>query len=507
MNREIPGYYFGNPSIDPLSICNLLTLREDPEKKKYFKIEKSHTAPTTASWSSDAVKRRKIQDTANQADRRRAHLVRDHIKRHAISKDVVSSGLLIRELGFGPVAEHGRGRIQNGPFVAEAWTRGVVAKGSIPFVPSFARARYANMPCFYVGAEDTKTGLGVAYATLDEETLVGSYIPTDSNEKHEQLPHLVRFSRNAPNPYGTNLSFRTEMIRCPQMSSIKYHRPSHHILLTSREPDHSCGLYFFAPPRSGEDSDRPHWLLGDTNHYQRLSIQHGLRDEWLVHGATPAPASSDLICIVGTNDGILRVHSNETMTWVAPKPKGNASPQEIFSQDFQQDNHNVIVAGGRKPRLWTTDLRAPEKEWRFTKHASSIAHVRSVNPHQILVAGLQNTMSLYDMRFFGSRANGTKPLLTFPDHRNDAHFQIGWDVSPQLNVVAAAQDNGTVKLFSLNTGRRLRNSTLDAMHTDTPIKALLFQTMPHEKMPSLFIGEGPSLRKFSFGTVEMEDEA
>lgn len=54
------------------------------------------------------------------------------------------------------------------------------------------------------------------------------------------------------------------MIRCPQMSSIKYHKPSHKILLTSREPDHSCGLYFFSPPLSAPDDDRPHWLLGES---------------------------------------------------------------------------------------------------------------------------------------------------------------------------------------------------------------------------------------------------
>lgn len=48
------------------------------------------------------------------------------------------------------------------------------------------------------------------------------------------------------------------------MSSIKYHRPSHKILLTSREPDHSCGLYFFSPPLSAADDALPHWLLGES---------------------------------------------------------------------------------------------------------------------------------------------------------------------------------------------------------------------------------------------------
>ncbi|POR33326.1 Plasma membrane ATPase [Tolypocladium paradoxum] len=368
------------------------------------------------------------------------------------------------------------------------------------------------MPCFYVGGEDRKTGLGVAYATLDEETLVGSYISTDDNDRHARLVGLalgITFDRDRPGTLERGPSLRTEMIRCPQMSSIKYHEPSHKMLLTSREPDHSCGLYFFSPPLSPADDARPHWLLGETNHYQRLSIRHRLRDEWLVHQSTPAPASSDLLCVIGTNAGILRVRSNETMAWIAPQspPKGLDVPQEMFDQDFQQSNHNVLVAGGRQPRLWITDLRAPESEWTHVGHASTIAHVRSVNPHQVLVAGLESSMALYDMRFFGRRPNGAAPLLGFPAYRNEAHLHTGWDVSPELGAVAAAHDDGTVKLFSLRSGRALRGGAVGAVGTETPVRALMFQTMPREKAPSLFVGEGPSLKKYSFGTRDLEDEA
>lgn len=116
-------------------------------------------------------------------------------------------------------------------------------------------------------------------------------------------------------------------------------------------------------------------------------------------------------------------------------------------------------------------------------------------------------MALYDVRYLSSDPRGTKPLLHFYGHRNEAHFQIGWDVSPELNVVAAAQDTGTVKLFSMRSGRILPCPAVGSIHTDTPIKGLVFQRMPREKMPSLFIGEGPLLRKFSFGTLAGEDEA
>jgi hypothetical protein len=35
----------------------------------------------------------------------------------------------------------------------------------------------------------------------------------------------------------------------------------------------------------------------------------------------------------------------------------------------------------------------------------------------------------------------------------------------------------------------------------------MFQRLPREKLPSLFVGEGPLLKKFSFGTLDLEDEA
>ncbi|KAF4976564.1 hypothetical protein FZEAL_6783 [Fusarium zealandicum] len=448
MNREIPGYYY------------------DAEKKKYFKIEKSQTAPSAASWSTDAVKKRKVEDRAEEAAQRRAHLIRNHIKRHFVTKDTVTSGLLAREAGLPSAAECGRGRIDDGELGAAAWSDGLVAKGSVPFAPSFARARYANMPCFYVGGDDEKTGLGIAYASLDEETLVGSHIPTDKNDRD--------------NP-----------------------------LLTGSTQSLCCGLYFFSPLLSdSQDTTRPHWLLGETNHYQRLSIRHGLRDEWAVHSSTPAPSSSDLICVIGSNSGLLQVHSNETLSAIAPDvaPKGTQLPQEIFAQDFQQDNHNILLAGGRQPRLWIADLRAPEAQWSFAKHTSSISHVQSVNPHQALVSGLQSSMALYDLRFVTRNPRGARPLLRFQEHRNEAHFHIGWDVSLELNVVAAAQDSGTVKLFSLRSGRRLRSAAVDAIKVDAPIKALMFQRMPRERMPSLFVGEGPLLRKFSLGAVKWDDE-
>ncbi|KAH7153063.1 hypothetical protein EDB81DRAFT_868266 [Dactylonectria macrodidyma] len=475
----------------------------DSEKGKYFKIQKSHAAPAGAAYSSDAVKRRRIHERTVRAAKKRAHEVRNHIRRHPISRDAMYSGILAREFGLAPVAECGRGRVEDADVTAMAWARGAVAKGSVRFAPTFAFGQYPNMPCLYVSGDDTRTGLGMAYATLDEQTLVGSYIPTDEND-------IIRYSCDYPISFGKPLRFRSEMIQLSDVSSIKYHGSARKVLVTSREPGEGCGLTVFSPPRIHADGNpiAPRWTFGDTEHCQRLVIRRGQHLKWVVHASTPAPASSDLICVVGTNRGVLKVQSNGNMSLMAAYNSLNRLelPQEIFAQDFQVGNHNILLAGGRQPRLWMTDLRAPDTQWSFSKHASAISHIRSVNPNQVLVAGLQNSMALYDVRFLHRRRDGARPLLEFPGHGNEAHFHVGWDVDARLGVVAAGQDNGTVRLFSLRSGRRLRNPATEALRSGSPYKALMFQTMPRERLPSLFVGEGACVRKISFGANDFEDE-
>lgn len=110
------------------------------------------------------VKRRRIESRAQQAVQQRKHLLRGHIKRHGLDEaDMAASGLLARELGLG--TQGWGGGDDNDDVAAAAWGVGIVDKGEVPFAPSFARARYAHLPCFWVGGDDEKTGLGVAYAS------------------------------------------------------------------------------------------------------------------------------------------------------------------------------------------------------------------------------------------------------------------------------------------------------------------------------------------------------
>ncbi|PTB50493.1 hypothetical protein M431DRAFT_499311 [Trichoderma harzianum CBS 226.95] len=391
----------------------------DAERRRYFAIENSHTAPASAEWSSASVKRRRLETQAAEEAAQQEELIENHVKRSVLTNDVATSGLLARELG----ASRPAGMLENEEVAATLWAQGVTDKGSVAFGLSLHYETHPHMPCFYVSGKEC----------------VDSY-------------------RNI--------------------------------------------MYDFSRSRS-----------------------------WGVNQSTPAPASSDLLCVVGTSRGIQRIHLDETPSWITqirmesppdygvdakidyPGRKHHIGPQEIFSQDFQVGNHNILFAGGRQPRLWVTDLRAPTAGWNFVKHGSSIAHVRSINPHQVLVAGLRNRMSVYDMRFIQANRNGyreratSSPILEFPDYKNEPYFNFGWDVSTELNLVASAQDNGTIKLFSLSSGCVLPSGqALESFRTDDPVKAMMFQTLPGENSPSLYVAKGPFLKKFGCAPSDLSDE-
>ncbi|OPB39737.1 hypothetical protein A0O28_0095840 [Trichoderma guizhouense] len=498
--REIPGFYY------------------DAERRRYFAIENSHTAPASAQWSSASVKRRRLETQAAEEAAQQEELIENHVKRSVLTNDVATSGLLARELGTSSTA----GMLETEEVAAALWAQGVTDKGSIAFGMSRNYDTHPHMPCFYVSGKECGTKSAIAYSTFDEVMLMGTYIETDENE------NLKTKAAHFRNPGRLHY----EMIHCPQMSSIKYHQPTNKVLLTSKEPGRGLSLCVFTPPMDTTPDQELHWILGEVDSYRNIMYNFSRNRSWGVNQSTPAPASSDLLCVVGTSRGIQRIHLDETPSWITqtvqmdsppdygvdakidyPGRKHHIGPQEIFSQDFQVGNHNILFAGGRQPRLWVTDLRAPTAGWNFVKHGSSIAHVRSINPHQVLVAGLRNRMSVYDMRFIQNNRNGyreratSSPILEFPDYKNEPYFNFGWDVSTELNLVASAQDNGTIKLFSLSSGCVLPSGrALESFRTDDPVKAMMFQTLPGENSPSLYLAKGPFLKKFGCAPSDLADE-
>lgn len=82
----------------------------------------------------------------------------------------------------------------------------------------------------------------------------------------------------------------------------------------------------------------------------------------------------------------------------------------------------------------------------------------------IVVAGIENQLCSYDLRFltcpYSSQSRApTKPLLSFPAYRNQDlnGTAVGFDVKGDL--VAAGTDDEKVQLFDAGTGRELQAGT------------------------------------------------
>ncbi len=91
------------------------------------------------------------------------------------------------------------------------------------------------------------------------------------------------------------------------------------------------------------------------------------------------------------------------MKWLGPKPTQFQNyPKDIFALEFLSDNPSVLLSGGRPGLLHVTDLRVPTFGYGnsdIISHPSSITHIKQLDAHRILVAGLDSHMCQYDLRY------------------------------------------------------------------------------------------------------------
>ncbi|KAK0704994.1 hypothetical protein B0H67DRAFT_592888 [Lasiosphaeris hirsuta] len=516
MNRNIPGYYF------------------DAEKKKYFKIEASKTAPETAAWAATNVKRRQLEGHEALAKRERVERrAAGRVKRARIL-EALTGGSLSREAGK-----------LNRDVVVAAWADGVREKGCVNLFPGVAEGGCSCLSSMYVHGGDEKSGLGVVYGVVNDRHLWRSYIPRDDDD-------VINFADAAVRYRHTNFRPRPRSVWNTSISSLKYHELSNKMFITSHGAWDMGDRYdfshitTFSPPLFDADSPGPAWNLAEEAAETILTIPRF--ENGPVNTCAPAPASSPLTCIFGTSQGIA-IYDGRGLSWLTPKPtepssaKGNdrskrprhtreATPVaalksaqgEILALDFFPPNPaDVILFGGRAAYLGLLDRRARPSEWCALKHTSSIAHIRPVGGHQVLVAGPRSAMAVYDMRYIKNHGprdqwntNRARPLVTFPEYRNDAHIHIGLDVLPGLGgcgIVAAAHDDGKVAVYSLRDGNRLRCPVADKIDVGRGrgnrggvVKSMVFNTLPGDRDASLFVGEGTLVKKYSFGRGKLDGD-
>ncbi|RYO74326.1 hypothetical protein DL766_003412 [Monosporascus sp. MC13-8B] len=485
---KIPGYYY------------------DEEKKKYFKIEKSNTAPSNAVWSSDSVKKRRLEDEEAAKAIRRMTLDKSRVARAKILNHPLAGGFLD--------CEFGRPR----PDVASAgFAEGLVDKGKL-LLKDARWTSASNVNHMYIDGQDRNTDMCVAFA----RSIVGFWRITRLLQPVSSC--LLSFLCTLP--FNDVMYNRTDdriapyhELAVPQISDIKYHQPSNQVLVTSRSPSQDVVIWAFTPKETDASDTRPRWLLGWSGNsvYRRINTQGDLKHhDYQANSVVPAPENSNQVCAIGTNRGVVRWVADGYRVWLTPRsfpPKERNPYTDIFSLDFQRVHPDILMFGGRPGKMWIGDHRQPQDKWDIVSASSSITHIRSVNEHQVLIAGLRDKLSVYDLRFRKNKSgdtstNGALPVLTFPQYRNRAHINIGLDFDGPSGVVAAAHEDGKVALYSVYSGNRLRSPDVDTIHSPRgPIQCIQYQTFPRDNSPTLFVGAQSNINAYSFGVRSLQDEA
>ncbi|KAI1149377.1 hypothetical protein F4825DRAFT_430709 [Nemania diffusa] len=471
---NIPGYYY------------------DPGKGRYFKVESSKTAPTDAAWSSDNVKRQKIRDDDTAAAVRYLNIAKSRVRRARVLHDPLTGGFFAREYGAA------RDDMQ-----AACFAEGLQNKGCISLRSENDGVHVTQM---YVSEGDYKTGMCTVYGVKENVRMVSTDVLRDENKR---LDH--RLIANYRIPGSISLPYWGGPI--PTISDMQYHSRSNCILVTQQQPStrrESAMLWKIKPNAVDSDAE----ILLQLRLIPHINAPHCV---------APAQASSELMCMVGTDVGLVQwEESSGGRYWI-----DNNSPissqlnlfRSIFTIEFEPGRVDIFRFGGRPGALFTADTRVDFAKWPHLRLPSTITHLRHLNGgNQVLVAGLENQLGVYDLRFArehrgtegdgnkidigavnsamgshnnhprhsqrgafkgrrrggrGGKQGGTKteygtsharsevvaePVIRFERYRNAAHVNIGFAYDAATGVVAAAHDDipGTIALYSVRTGWQLR---------------------------------------------------
>lgn len=224
--------------------------------------------------------------------------------------------------------------------------------------------------------------------------------------------------------------------------------------------------------------------------------------------------------VVGSSRGLVHCGMDMSMGWSSPWGPGHYyGPQnsflDIFAVDFQPLHPKVVLFGGRPGYLFKGDMRQNALKWSKLDLNNAITHIKPINENQVLVAGIRNMLSVYDLRytakFRGSLdlpAGMATPLFKIDQYKNDAHIKIGLDLDLASGIAAAAHDDGKVALYSVRSGARLPSRDIDKIQSrHGAIHCLQFEPFPGDVTPTLFVGEHSNINAYTFGVDDPDDEA
>lgn len=426
--KQIPGFYW------------------DPDKKKYFRIQANHVAPTGSQYSREAVKKRKIDN--------------EHKKRKAII------GHRVR-----------RERVQTARCLAPTVTRLAAEVGNSP-VPGLVR----------------KSQLGAVYVSQLQKQRICDF---DAIAPWASMADFVRHGPSGVIVAGMGTGNACRILACPPSSKHtqrwKYHSGD------------AAKLYFDYRLSSISMCESGHFLatmdsgnrgesalgIGFLNQMNAMDVEGSWQDRHIpmsriedtatlwCSAARPEPENP--LFAVGTSDGLYTVAVNPdrlTLTRAhipIPQKSGgggrkNSSNNHNRNKGISTDllavewlSGTVIASGFRNSFLYLSDLRSNGHSQRI-KHPQSIEQIRKIDDYRLVVAGYR-ALHMYDLRYPKTETGGLKhrhrndmmapaastaPYLVFDDYTCEIRHKI--DTNQELGLLAGITHNQTIQFYSLADG-------------------------------------------------------
>ncbi|TVY55531.1 hypothetical protein LCER1_G003129 [Lachnellula cervina] len=513
--RDIPGYYY------------------DKEKRKYFKIETK--SPAGSAYSSQDVKRRKTVDDDKEKRAKQAIREQGRICRSKILEASLAGQILSRELGQ-----------CHGLDAAQLLSGGLVPQGRLPaFLGPNCNPLFTLFP-------RTDLGPSMVDIRLARGDVLSAFRmnvdKTDRSDNHGSI-------EICHGPLTTDRIHSSQATRFLQVfgnggrtTSLNMNEPCGRVVTTWLSGSTNSGIAITNTHHPRLPGAEP-----DEEFSENISTIFGpgldRGSEPNIFSSTAAPPDSPYLFAFGSSYGILGLRKSDfSLSWFKSDfyPRGE-NPSDVFALEFLADNHNILLSGGRKGILNIADLRVPNTSSEdVITHPSCITHIRQLDNHRIIVAGLNSHLCQYDLRFrkltstVSSRALGPKKhssipksrrrdtsinnqkttlsTLQYPDFKNDSTINTGFDIDLETGTVAAAQEwdsvNPPVQLFSLHGGHKVCLTLRPYVVTphiqmppdfvvNNPVRCLKFCRDIEGRMKSLYVGgSSHSIQRFAWVGVE-----
>ncbi|TKA65656.1 hypothetical protein B0A49_07838 [Cryomyces minteri] len=415
--REIPGYYF--------------------ETKKYFKILPNHVAPRGAKYSEANVKEAKIESRK---------------RKRAAAQEITQRRQLVQ-----------RARLLSSPLAGGIGLARETGPGHYPL-----RRLDAQSKAYGLGLEE-KTYEQLSqdqYRKFTEADLVHQFAVDKSTSAV-----LLSYGRRLYISFPARVDTELELLEVAQtdIASVNISRTRTVILTTTgggnRAPE--VHLVHLLDPRF-TTLHRP--IVSDRATV--FTSQDPFVNDSMWGNAPTAPNpfmasnSTDLIA-VGGPQGMTLLTLDGSNSWQCEATLQTSSA--ILALDWLSPT--TLAAGLRNSSVMLWDSRSRGHTARLQHPGAVFGLKRADQESRLVVCGLRNSMALYDLRMVrdspsasqprakhGSkqaRSPASAPVFAF-SYANEHHLSRGFDVCPDAGLVAAADRDNVVQLYSLHTGDSIK---------------------------------------------------